>query len=266
MKIFISWSGEQSKFIAKLLSEWIEQVIQVAEPWISTDIEKGKRWNTEIAGKLEESKVGIFIMTPSNLSSEWVHFEAGAISKTQDAYVCTLLYNVHTTDVSSALSQFQATKLEKQEMLTLIKQVNIQIGKNGGKSLKDKQIENIFESLWPDFEKNLKSIPESDNEPEIRTEKELIEESLNILRYLKNSADNDNGVSLSDKDLEEVIDWWIEKYASTKKVSHTSVSLKDHENQVYDFMIKFPEIEKLFSSSSQLKSRIKEQINSLLPF
>jgi hypothetical protein len=266
MKIFISWSGEQSKFIAKLLSDWIEQVIQVAEPWISTDIEKGKRWNAEIAGKLEESKVGIFIMTPSNLSSEWVHFEAGAISKTQDAYVCTLLYNVNTTDVSSALSQFQATRLEKQEMLTLIKQVNSQIGKNGGKSLKDKQIENIFESLWPDFEKNLKSIPESENEPEIRTEKDLMEESLNILRYLKNSADSDKGAMLSASDLEEVIDWWVEKYASTKKIKHTSVDMKNHESQVYDFMIKFPEIQMLFSSSSQLKSRIKDRIEYLLPF
>lgn len=266
MKIFISWSGEQSKFIAKFLSDWIEQVIQVAEPWISTDIEKGKRWNPEIAGKLEESKVGIFVMTPSNLTSEWVHFEAGAISKTQDAYVCTLLYNVHTTDVSSALSQFQATKLEKQEMLTLIKQINSQIGKNGGKSLKDKQIENIFESLWPAFENNIKSIPESENEPEIRTEKELLEESLNILRYLKNSADNDNGVTVSEQDLDEVIDWWVEKYASTKKISHTSHDLKNHENEVFDFMMKFPEIQKLFSSSSQLKSRIKDRINELLPF
>lgn len=246
------------------MSDWVEQVIQVAEPWISTDIEKGKRWNTEIAGKLEESKVGIFVMTPSNLSAEWVHFEAGAISKTRDAYVCTLLYNVHPTDVSSALSQFQATKLEKQEMLTLVKQINAQIGKNGGKSLKDKQIENIFESLWPDFEKKLKSIPESDNEPEIRTEKELMEESLNILRYLKNSAEN--GVSISDQDLGEIIDWWIEKYASTKKISHNSVELKNHESHVYDFMIKFPEIQKLFTSPSLLKSRIKDRIHDLLPF
>ena len=266
MKIFISWSGEQSRFIAKLLSDWIEQVIQVAEPWISTDIEKGKRWNAEIAGKLEESKVGIFIMTPSNLSSEWVHFEAGAISKTQDAYVCTLLYNIHTTDISSALAQFQATKLEKQEMLTLIKQVNNQIEKSGNKSLKDSQIENIFESLWPDFERKLELIPESKNERENRTEKELIEESLNILRYLKNSADDNEGVVFSNEDLEEVIDWWIEKYASTKNIKHTCADLANHEDKIYEFMIKFPEINKIFPSSSQLKNRIESRINNLLPF
>ncbi|WP_159021499.1 toll/interleukin-1 receptor domain-containing protein [Formosa sp. L2A11] len=266
MKIFISWSGEQSRFIAKLLSEWIEQVIQVAEPWISTDIEKGKRWNAEIAGKLEESKVGIFIMTPSNLSSEWVHFEAGAISKTQDAYVCTLLYKVHTTDVSSALSQFQATRLEKEEMLTLLKQINNQIGKTGAKSLKEKQIENIFESLWPEFEGKLKSVPESENEPEIRTEKELMEESLNILRYLKNTAENGNGTTVSESDMDEIVDWWIEKYASTNKLDLTSYDLRKKESEIYDFMMKFPEIKKIFTSSSQLKNRIISRTDKLLPF
>jgi hypothetical protein len=266
MKIFISWSGEESKYIAKILSEWIEQVIQIAEPWISTDIEKGKRWNAEIAGKLEESKVGIFIMTPSNLSSEWVHFEAGAISKTQDAYVCTLLYKVHTTDVSSALSQFQATRLEKEEMLILLKQINVQIGKNGAKALKEKQIENIFDSLWPEFEEKLKLVPESENEPEIRTEKELMEESLNILRYLKNSAENVGGTTVSEDDMNEIVDWWIEKYAGTKKIGHNSHDLKNQESEIYDFMMKFPEIKKVFQSSSQLKNRIKTQTNLLLPF
>lgn len=141
MKVFISWSGDQSKYIAQKLSDWLEQVLQAAEPWISTDIEKGKRWNPEIAGNLEESKVGIFCMTPSNLSSEWIHFEAGAISKTNDAYVCVLLCNVTPTDVSSALSQFQATKLEKEDILKLVKHINNKIGKSGGKAIKDKALE-----------------------------------------------------------------------------------------------------------------------------
>lgn len=80
MKVFLSWSGERSKVVAKSLSEWLEQVLQAVEPWISTDIEKGKRWDGEISQKLEQSKVGIICLTKDNLESTWLHFEAGAIS------------------------------------------------------------------------------------------------------------------------------------------------------------------------------------------
>ncbi|MBE0393338.1 hypothetical protein BJQ96_03202 [Flavobacterium sp. PL0002] len=39
MKIFLSWSGNKSKLIAESLKDWLEQVIQSTEPWISTSIE-----------------------------------------------------------------------------------------------------------------------------------------------------------------------------------------------------------------------------------
>lgn len=263
MKVFISWSGDQSKYIAQKLSEWIEQVLQSTEPWISTDIEKGKRWNPEIAGNLEDSKVGIFCMTPSNLSSEWIHFEAGAISKTKDAYVCTLLYKVTPTDISSALSQFQATKFERDDILKLVKNINTQIGKSGGKSIKEKALERAFDSQWSQLENEMKNVPDSDDIEEPRTEKDLLEESLNILRFLKNSVQANN---ISESDMDEIVDWWIEKYASNKKIDHNNSQLDGHTDKIYDFMIIFPEIQKIFTSSSHLKSRITSQINDLLPF
>ncbi|MDQ1623498.1 MAG: hypothetical protein QOH19_1916, partial [Actinomycetota bacterium] len=33
MKIFISWSGEESKQIALLLKPWLKKLIQTSEPW-----------------------------------------------------------------------------------------------------------------------------------------------------------------------------------------------------------------------------------------
>jgi hypothetical protein len=117
MKIFISWSGDKSKEIAEFLKNWIEQIIQAAEPWISVDIEKGKRWNSEISDKLENSKVGIFCITKENLNSPWILFEAGAISKSSDSYVCTFLIDINPTDLTGPLSLFQATKLKKKMFL-----------------------------------------------------------------------------------------------------------------------------------------------------
>lgn len=263
MKVFISWSGEQSKRIAQRLCDWIEQVLQAVEPWISTDIEKGKRWNSEIARKLEDSKVGIFCMTPDNLSSEWIHFEAGAISKSSDAYVCTLLYKVIPTDVSSALSQFQATRFEKSEILKLLKNINSQVGKSGGKPLKEKALESVFESLWPQLEFSLKDLPEYEEIVNQRTEKDLLEESLNILRFLQNNIQTN---SILEEDMVSIVDWWVQKYAESKKIEHNSRVLAGQENQIYEFMIKFPEIKKIFRSPNDLKRRIKGNIEELLPF
>ena len=81
MKVFISWSGDQSKKIAQLFRDWLPTVIQAIEPFVSSeDIEKGARWNTDIAQELKESSFGLICVTKDNLNSQWLNFEAGALS------------------------------------------------------------------------------------------------------------------------------------------------------------------------------------------
>lgn len=60
MKVFISWSGEANKKIASIFRDWLPTVIQAIEPLVSSeDIEKGTRWNTDIAQQLKESSFGL---------------------------------------------------------------------------------------------------------------------------------------------------------------------------------------------------------------
>jgi len=196
MKIFISWSGEKSKEIAEFLKNWIEQIIQVAEPWISVDIEKGKRWNTEISDKLENSKVGIFCITKDNLNSPWILFEAGAISKSKDSFVCTFLVDVNPTDLTGPLSLFQATKFKKDDVFKLLSTINQSISKAGGKSLTIDNLKALFEIFYPKLEEKINQTLESNestknNESEIRTERELLEESVAILRQIKQTKYED---------------------------------------------------------------------------
>jgi hypothetical protein len=47
MKVFISWSGERSNYVARILYEWIPNVIQNVRPWISEEIPKGVRWSPD---------------------------------------------------------------------------------------------------------------------------------------------------------------------------------------------------------------------------
>jgi hypothetical protein len=45
------------------------------------DIQKGERWNDQIGRQLKDHDIGILCVTPENTSSDWLLFEAGALSK-----------------------------------------------------------------------------------------------------------------------------------------------------------------------------------------
>jgi hypothetical protein len=82
MKVFLSWSGERSKAAAQILRQWLPDVIQSIEPWMSAeDIDAGARWNSELTNKLAETRCGIICLTRDNQLAPWVHFEAGSLSK-----------------------------------------------------------------------------------------------------------------------------------------------------------------------------------------
>ncbi|MDA9291569.1 toll/interleukin-1 receptor domain-containing protein [bacterium] len=105
MKVFISWSGTRSKAMANALKEWIPLIVQHAKPFVSDkDISAGDRWAQAIAGELESSDFGILCITPENISSEWIMFEAGALSKSmQVGKVIPLLFGLELSDLSGPL-------------------------------------------------------------------------------------------------------------------------------------------------------------------
>ena len=118
MKIFISWSGQKSGSVAEALRDWLPVVIQVLDPWMSaTDMDKGARWRTVISTQLEESDFGIVCLTRDNMESPWLLFEAGALSKFQQASrVCTFILDAEPSEVREPLAQFQSTSTTRAEV------------------------------------------------------------------------------------------------------------------------------------------------------
>ena len=66
-------------------------------------------------------------MTRENLNEKWILFEAGALSKTKDAHVCTFLLDLKPTDVEHLLVQFQATQFKKKDVWKLIRTINQEV-------------------------------------------------------------------------------------------------------------------------------------------
>jgi hypothetical protein len=164
MKVFISWSGSLSQRVAELLKEWIPNVLQNADPWISSaDIAKGETWFGALSEKLAEISIGIICLTKENINAPWILFEAGSLSKglTKNR-VCTLLIESEPIDLQPPLSQFNATKPNKEDMAKLVQTIN---ASDKGKMLPEARIQASFEKWWPKFEEQfqaaVKSLPPS---------------------------------------------------------------------------------------------------------
>ena len=122
MKIFISWSGNKSKMIAESLREWLPNIIQSLDPWMSSeDIDKGSRWYVDVISVLEKSHFGIICLTSDNIKSSWIHFEAGALSKALNkSLVCPYLFEIDHSMIEGPLVQFQGTLSTKEDTNRLL--------------------------------------------------------------------------------------------------------------------------------------------------
>lgn len=157
MKVFISWSGDRSKSLAIALKEWIPLILQYAKPWLSEkDISAGDRWAQAVSGELESSNFGILCITPENISSEWILFEAGALSKSMlDAKVIPLLFGLELSDLSGPLSQFQALKVDQQGIMDVIKAINAVSEAKAPEAT----IDQLVPALWPQLQQKIDGIP-----------------------------------------------------------------------------------------------------------
>ncbi|MEE9296010.1 MAG: TIR domain-containing protein [Phycisphaerae bacterium] len=186
MKVFISWSGARSKIVASALREWLPNVIQAAEPWMSdSDIEAGSRWFSEISGKLNELHVGIVCVVPENSRSAWLSFEAGALAKAiEESRVCPYLLDMQKADLAGPLSQFQAVCADRGGTFDLLSMIN---GRDEAPAIRDDVLQNSFDKHWPDLEHRLQAIGErlaGEPEPTERDQRDMIQETLGLVRQL----------------------------------------------------------------------------------
>ena len=78
--------------MALVLGDWLPSVIQ--------DIDKGTRWGQDLGEALGSLGVDILCLTPENVVSPWINFEAGVRSKSLDnARVMPFLLGLNKSQV-----------------------------------------------------------------------------------------------------------------------------------------------------------------------
>ena len=180
MKVFISWSGPLSERLGQSIRDWLPNVIQSVDPYFTpSDVDKGARWLSEITNELNDSTVGVLCVTQDNINSDWLLFEAGALStKLEKSHVCPVLFGIKPTDLSGPMKQFQATNFEQEDFRKLVSTVNTCLEEK----LPQKTLDTVFEKWWPDLEGEITKIldvnPQSD-EP-IRSDRDILEELLQL--------------------------------------------------------------------------------------
>lgn len=155
MKIFISWSGNQSRNIAENIKKFIKNVIQATEPFISTEINKGTQWFNEIANHLANSEFGIICLTKENLSAPWILFESGALFKGMEkTKICTVLFGVNQDDVKDPLAFFNGTRFSEEQVLKLIETINNSLTQ----PLSPEHLRDSFNKHYNKFRKDVEKI------------------------------------------------------------------------------------------------------------
>lgn len=181
MKVFISWSGDQSKKVAVALKNWLPNVFQEIKVWMSEqDIQAGKAWGIELGKALRECKVGIICLTPENLKSNWMLFEAGALSTAmENSSVIPYRFQLKSIDVGPPLSLFQGVDADEEGTYKLVKSINCAFAEP---KFNDASLNKFFQKWWEDLRVELDEAKIIVTNRKIRTDRELLEEILNIER------------------------------------------------------------------------------------
>jgi len=186
MKVFIGWSGDRSRIVSETLRDWLPNVINAVEPWMSEeDIAKGAHWPSALGRELDQAKFGIICLTAENLQEPWILFEAGVLCKSFDqARVSPYLFGIENRDIRPPLSHFQATKAEKEESRKLLRSINEAVKDSGEKHLEESRLNTALDKWWPDLEEKLRRVPTSTAKVKKREDREILEEILALVRSL----------------------------------------------------------------------------------
>lgn len=148
MKIFFSWSGDLSRSLADVFYRWLPKTLEHVKIFFSPQIEKGTRWREQLMLELQETSAGLFFVTADNVGSQWLNFEAGALSKAvAKAKLYSILFDFTPEIlVGGPLEEYQQTLFNKNDICQLVTSINTG---SGPEQVPHHTLERMLEGAWP---------------------------------------------------------------------------------------------------------------------
>jgi hypothetical protein len=190
LRIFLSWSGQDSHDLASALRSWLHDVNHLFAPWMSSqDITKGQRWNSELIDALRITNQGIICVTPDNIDSRWLHFEAGAllgIGPTDTTRVRPVLLGLSSDQLTGPLATFQSTDAtDPDDMLKLAQSINDFCPE----PLPPDRLKRAFVRCWDDYHGEVTAVLDRNRPPApTRSTHDLVKEILDVVRGLERTG------------------------------------------------------------------------------
>jgi hypothetical protein len=159
-EVFLSWSKPSSKAAAEAFRELLPLLLPGVKPWMSSlDIRKGTAWFSAISEQLARSRACLLIITPENINSSWMYYEAGAIANAlKGNHVFSYLLGVTAGDLlPTPLGQYQATLFQKEDTRKLIYDLNSSLET----SIHETVLSSAFDGVWPKLQRRLSKITAS---------------------------------------------------------------------------------------------------------
>ena len=156
MRIFICWSGEESKQVANAMYSWLPMILGADTTFYSEkSIEKGTRWFEAVNLELNRATAGLVCVTLENVGAPWIHFEAGALAKAVDQKLFTYLHGLEPIDLDGPLSAYQYTRATEEDTRRLVKSLVESLDASDSHRV---HWEERFQEHWPELERKLEAI------------------------------------------------------------------------------------------------------------
>ncbi len=157
--IFLSWSGAESKKIAKKLKEellyFFDNKIEVF--FSAEDIPSGSEWFAKIKTELQTCKVGILCITKENFDSPWINFESGAMIAC-NIDVIPILFGASRLSYSSPMNSINNVTFEKEEFCKFMQNLNMQLGEIVPQANIEKKAKQLFTNFKAKIINSLKTL------------------------------------------------------------------------------------------------------------
>ena len=195
LSVFVSWSKDRSRIVAKALHERLPRLFHAVDAWMSAEsIRSGAIWGRKLSEVLDRTSFAIAVVTPENQREPWLNFEAGSIGKRvdyDDAYVVPMCIDMELGDLEPPLSRFQAILADdKESVFRMMRDIRDLLKERDRPAPSDDALAESFELHWKYLHtaiEEAKAMPATDPIP-ARSHEDKLDEVLKAVRTLQKQA------------------------------------------------------------------------------